>query len=226
MAAVNLAWERNNKAVEIDAQLSKDNRLVVFHDSNTLRLGRKFRRVDSQTLTELKKLDVGISKGKEFTGEKIPALEEVFESIPSGARLFVEIKGKKTVTGQLKKLLLEFPNLNISFIAFDFKVLKDVRNNIPGYECYLIVEKKLFNSNNSVIDKSIAKCKSAGLQGLDLDFRLLKSKSDADRIKNAGLKLFTWTVDDAETAKKLCEWKIDGITTNRGEWLKNELLKI
>jgi glycerophosphoryl diester phosphodiesterase len=35
--------------------------------------------------------------------------------------------------------------------------------------------------------------------------------------------LIAWTVDDPEVAKKLVELGVDGITTNRPGWLREQL---
>ncbi len=43
------------------------------------------------------------------------------------------------------------------------------------------------------------------------------------KVKSAGLKLYVWTVDDVELAKKLAVTGVDGITTNRPEWLRQKL---
>ncbi|HZI31523.1 MAG TPA: glycerophosphodiester phosphodiesterase family protein, partial [Candidatus Binatia bacterium] len=92
LAAVNLAWQQNADAVEVDVHLSKDRKLVVIHDDNTRRTGGVDDKVSEQTLSKLRSLDVGCWKGKQWTGEKVPLLEEVLAAIPEGRRLFVELK--------------------------------------------------------------------------------------------------------------------------------------
>ena len=77
IASVNLAWERNAEAVEIDVHLTFDNRVVVIHDLNTKRVAGKNKIIAKSTLEELKKLDVGSWKDKKFKEEKIPTLFEV-----------------------------------------------------------------------------------------------------------------------------------------------------
>ena len=44
-------------------------------------------------------------------------------------------------------------------------------------------------------------------------------------MKESGLKIYTWTVDDPKRAKQLHFDDIDGITTNRAGWLKNKLIE-
>ena len=92
LAAIRLAWQQEADAVEVDVQLSKDGKLVVIHDDNTKRSGRFARKVNAQTLDELRKLDVGRWKGKRWAGEKIPTLAAVLATVPDGKRLFVEFK--------------------------------------------------------------------------------------------------------------------------------------
>src|SRR5438132_8474709 len=92
LAAVHLAWQQKADAVEVDVQTSGDGRLVVIHDRSTRRTGRIGGKVCEQTLAELRLLDVGRWKGKQWTGQRIPTLEEVLATIPEGKRLFVELK--------------------------------------------------------------------------------------------------------------------------------------
>ncbi len=49
------------------------------------------------------------------------------------------------------------------------------------------------------------------------------NKDVIQSVKNSGLKIYTWTVDDPERAKQLYLDGIDGITTNRASWLKHKL---
>ena len=80
LAAINLAWQRNADAVEIDIQLSADNQIVVIHDLNTKRIGNRNKKVKKQTLAELKELEAGKHKGEKWKDEKIPTLSEVLET--------------------------------------------------------------------------------------------------------------------------------------------------
>jgi len=40
---------------------------------------------------------------------------------------------------------------------------------------------------------------------------------------DAGLEFHVWTVDDPEKAKRLAAMGVDGITTNRAAWLKEQV---
>src|SRR5256885_16112584 len=90
LAAVQLAWQQNADAVEVDVRMSKDGQLVVIHDDNTRRTGKAARKVSDQTLAELRWLDVGGWKGRQWSGERSTTLEEVMAAVPHRRRLFVE----------------------------------------------------------------------------------------------------------------------------------------
>src|SRR5258708_20977535 len=58
LASINLGWQQNADAVEVDVYLSKDGQIVVIHDALTSKTAGVRRRVSDQTLAELKRLDV------------------------------------------------------------------------------------------------------------------------------------------------------------------------
>ncbi|GAG77592.1 unnamed protein product, partial [marine sediment metagenome] len=65
MASVMLGWEKGAD-VEVDVHLSKDNRILVIHDSSTKRTGQIDLIVKETEHQELRKLDVGSFKSEEF----------------------------------------------------------------------------------------------------------------------------------------------------------------
>ena len=73
------------------------------------------------------------------------------------------------------------------------------------------------------LSELIAKSKKAGLDGLDLSHDWPMDSAFVKQVRDAGLKLYSWTVDDFETAKLHRDLGLDGITTNRPGWIKNQL---
>jgi glycerophosphoryl diester phosphodiesterase len=69
----------------------------------------------------------------------------------------------------------------------------------------------------------IEQTRAAGLEGLNLNYQFPFDTAFVGKVKAAGLKLYAWTVDDAEAARKLVEFGVDGITTNRPAWLREQL---
>jgi glycerophosphoryl diester phosphodiesterase len=79
---------KNEFAIEIDVYLTKDLRLVCFHDENLLRATGEDAFIYDKTLDELKKLNLF------NTEEKIPTLDEVLALCENKTPLLIEIKNQ------------------------------------------------------------------------------------------------------------------------------------
>src|SRR5512139_19181 len=90
IAAFELALAQQADAVELDVKLSADGQVVVIHDPTVDRTTNGKGRVRDLTLSQLKALDAGSSFSTQFAGEKIPTLEEVFETV--GKRTFINVE--------------------------------------------------------------------------------------------------------------------------------------
>jgi len=228
LAAVNLAWERNADAVEIDVHLSKDGKIVVIHDNNTLRTAHRYGKVSDQTLEQLRRLDVGKYKGTQWTKEKIPTLAEVLETVPRGKKLFIEIKDDSSILAEFKRVL-ENSSLSpdqIIIIGLDVNIMEAIKKALPEYQvCWVcdIKDEKRMNSGKPQGEGLISRTHGAGLDGLDVHTGKEVDEDFIARVKSTGMKLYIWTVNDPEEARRLFEWGVDGITTDRAHWLKTRL---
>ena len=75
--------------IELDIQLSKDRRVMVFHDGDLKRMCGVNKKVSELTCAELKQLRLL------GTGETIPTLSEVLALINGRVPLMIEIKGER-----------------------------------------------------------------------------------------------------------------------------------
>lgn len=90
LAAFRLAVEHGADAVELDAKLSADQHIVVIHDPTVNRTSDGSGKVRELTLAEMKSLDVGAKFSPQYSGERIPTLEEVFETV--GRKVIINIE--------------------------------------------------------------------------------------------------------------------------------------
>jgi len=224
LSSINLAWQKNDDAVEIDIRMTKDDKIIVIHDNNTFRTGRKFMNVSSCSYDELLKVDVGKFKGNNWKNEKIPLLDEVINMIPKDKILFVEIKSNYKIVKPLQELINQKqidPN-QINFIGFNFKTMILVKKKLSEFNSYWIIGKKSILEKIHIED-IILKCKSSKLNGVDIKDGKYLNKDLIHSVKKSGLKIYTWTVDDPVRAKQLVLDGIDGITSNKAFWLGNQL---
>lgn len=227
LPAVKLGWEQNADAVEIDVFLSKDGKSVVIHDEDTERTAGVKKRVDQQTLAELRALDAGRWKGEQFAGTRIPTLEEVLATVPAGKRLFIEIKCGPEILPELQTVLDHSGKRGrVVIISFGFDVVEQAKKRFPEAPVYWLYhfseEEKKAYGNPSLADL-IAKAQSAGLEGLDLNYRGPFGKEFIEQLTAAGMKLYVYTVDSPEDARRLTAIGVAGITTNRPAFLREAL---
>jgi len=192
-----------------------------------LRTGGKLKRISSNTYDNLLQVEIGKFKGRKWKDERIPLLGDVIDKVSKNKILFVEVKSDDKIIKPLKNLIGQknvSPN-QIKFIGFDINTMKLIKESLPRFESYWIIEGKHYKSK-SVLKSSVEKCKAAGLDGLDVQARKYLNSDVIQFVKNNRLKIYTWTVDDPKRAEQLYLDEIDGITTDRASWLKQQLWEI
>ena len=229
LAAVHRAWQQKADAVEIDVCLSKDNHIVAIHDETTGRLAGRDIPVKEQTLAELKTLDVGRWKGNQWAGQRIPTLQEVLETIPPGKRLFVEVKTGPEISRHLTDVLSRTARspAAVAIIGFCLPAIRRIKSLTPDLHVYLAAEQRLGDKATSgwipATEQLIDEAQAAQLDGLDLNLSPAINEQSVVRIRQAHLQLYAWTVNSLQEALRLQSLDIDGITTDRPGWLRQQL---
>ena len=228
VAAIKLAWAQKADASEFDIFLTKDGKIVVIHDKDTKRVAGVDKKVVDQTLAEIRMLDVGKWKGAKFAGEKIPTLDEMFATVPAGKRVFVEVKSGPEIVPELDRVLKasKLKPEQTPIISFHAQVIAEAKKTRPDVAAYWIVSMKPAKGKHPpTAEALIAKAKEIRADGLDLSAAPELDKAFADKVKGAGLKLYVWTVNDLAVARRMVEIGMDGITTDRPGWLREQLEK-
>lgn len=226
LAAFRLGYAQGADAGELDVRLSQDARIVVHHDADTARSAGRKQAVAAQTFDELRALNIGQWgkwAGSAFA-EKIPLLSEVLALVPAGKRLFIETKVGVEILPGLEQAIRAsgFAPRQLPLITFDLETARAAKLRLPGHEVSWIVGYPAEGPAPN-IDGLIRQAKAAGLDGLDLSFRFPIDATFAQKVHAAGLKLYTWTVDDPAVARAFVAAGVDGITTNRPGWLRAHL---
>jgi glycerophosphoryl diester phosphodiesterase len=226
LAAVTLGWEQGAD-VEVDVHLSKDNRIVVIHDASTKRTAEIDLKVKETSSQELSALDVGRFKAEEFAGERIPFLAEVIETVPPAQKLYVEIKCGKEILPLLRPLIVESGKMaQIVIIGFDLETVAASKRlmDVPTY--WLKGTEKIKETEEWIPHDPnlVQRVREKGLDGLDVHYAGVTGEF-ARAVKASGLKFYVWTVDDPDEAIRLVRLGVDGITTNRPDWLREQLRK-
>ncbi len=227
LAAVKLACRQGANAVEVDVRLSKDGKIVLLHDPDTTRTGGVARKVTQQTLEQLHRQDFGKWgkwRGKGFS-ERIPLLAEALDLLPKDCRLFIEIKCGDEILPELGHVLQRSgrPASQTVIIGFDYATIKAAKAKFPELEVNWLVASPGRIKKAARLQQLVEKAWSAKLDGLDLNSRFAISPEFVATLHRLDLKIYTWTVDDPVLARCQAESGVDGITTNRPGWLREQL---
>jgi glycerophosphoryl diester phosphodiesterase len=222
LSAIRLAWQQSADAVEIDVHLTRDDAIVAMHDDNTLRTTGHDAKIADQTLAELKQLDAGNWKDAAFAGEAIPTLDEILAELPTAKRLVIEVKdARPEIVPVLQDVIAQSGVLpaQLLLIGFDYAQVQRLKAALPQIGVLLLRGA----APTSDAGELISLCQSTGLDGLDLHFAYPLEEESVAQLHAANLQWLVWTVDDAEIARSLVEAGVDGITTNRPRWLREQL---
>src|ERR1700689_350266 len=135
--------------IETDLQLSRDARFVAIHDETLDRTTNGQGKVHDQTLVALRRHDAGSWFGSEYTGERIPTLEEILEfSKKNDVVFYLELKpsgswgGEHALIGALRS---SGEVARTIVISFDSTILETFRKIEPTLMTGLLFEGQMAN---------------------------------------------------------------------------------
>lgn len=224
-------------AIELDVHMTKDGKIVVFHDSNLKRMTGVDKKIGDCTFFELRKLRLS---GTEY---KIPTLRETLRLIDGRVPLLIEIK-KKGFAGDLEHELYEMMQgykgkyAVQSFSPFSIRWFK---KNAPQVlrgqlSCNFTLCKENFPAGMCAIVRFFLTKLLLVVQRLGVNFicrpnfisyefqkvntRLLR------RLRRSGAPIFAWTVrsaEDYERAKPYTDSVIfENFTPKRNPFLRKQ----
>lgn len=224
LAAINLAWARGARAVEIDVMRTADDRMVVFHDNTTERICKAPGSVRDRSYSALRRLDAGRWKNSKWTGERIPLLAETLKTMPARCRLFIEVKDSvecvPRLQGVIRRACVRPEQLLV--MSFDTAVVQAVASALPRCKTALVVGAQCWKKPGGVL-RFCRLGRSIGCDALDFEVDPKLNRKVVETVHREGMRLYCWTVNRLPTARRLAAAGIDGITTDRCEWLETGL---
>ncbi len=125
---------RAGYGIELDVQLSRDGKVMVFHDYTLVRMTGVDKKLCELDASELCGLSL---KG---TGQSIPTFSEVLELIDGRVPILVELKGENFDTSlcpKVAELLSEYKG-SYCIESFNPLLVKQMRNLFPDVFCGLL----------------------------------------------------------------------------------------
>ena len=204
--AFELGVKMQANGIETDVQKTKDGVLVLFHDSNLVRICGRPEAISDLTYQELLQLDFGIHKGEQYRNTRIPTLEE---------------------------FLQKFADKDLQF-AIEFKVTGIEKEALELVRSYGCLDRTIFTSNlwqallnmhtidskvrlgflakllNDYLLEAARKC---GIEQICPKADILTPEWN-QRLRDAGFSVRPWGIENEELMKRMVALKVDGMTVN------------
>ncbi len=157
MAAYRSAYDIGVDMIELDLHMTKDGEIVIIHDDDLERTADVSGKISELTLDEILRADVGIKRGAEFKGMRVPTLREFCEFVAAKDNTMQFNFEFKDYIGCGKERALQSADKAITIIdeyglwersfanSFDGALLKyieekyDGRFRLHGFYPYLII---------------------------------------------------------------------------------------
>lgn len=213
LAAFRRAQEQGADGIELDVKLTADGQVVVMHDQTVERTTNGQGAVRRLGLKELRRLDAGSWFGPEFAGEKVPLLQEVFETCGQGLRYDVELTNyaspfdslPEKVAEVIRRCGMEEAVIISSFLPTN---LARFRRLCPGIAVGLIA---LGGTAGALSRSSLGR-----LWAPELSVPYFKDVTPGfmQAQKSCGRRVFPWPVNAAQDLRRMTSLGVDAIITD------------
>jgi glycerophosphoryl diester phosphodiesterase len=212
LSSFNQAAEKGADAVEFDVKLSADGQVIVLHDQTVDRTTNGKGNAAKLPLEMLRELEAGVQFPGQFNGERIPTLDEVFETIGKRIYMNVELTNYSTSNDELVPKVVELVikhglQSRVLFSSFLARNLQKTRLLLPKVPRALLTLPGLMGLWGRTI----------GWRGdyaalnpflMDLNTGLV------DRVHSAGKRIIVWTVTAEVDINRMISLGVDGIITD------------
>ncbi len=203
--AFDQAHELGVDGFELDIQLTKDRKIVVFHDQTMERTTNGYGRLADHNLAELKQLDAG-------QGESIPTLAELLKRCYCGPQLMIELKYHNDKDYQplvdalvklLKQFKLKYPPM---ICSFNWPALVYLRSKERRIAITVLHIRKPFAKVLNMAQKLKACAISTNIKEVN--------KKKVSLARSTGLAVYVWTVNSKKQAALCRRLGVSGIISN------------
>ena len=210
-----MALDKGADYIELDLQLTKDNKLLCMHDSTIDRTTTGTGKVGDMTLSYIQ------TNFTSLNGEPIPSLDDVLNHFGTDVKYYIETKrpfdanmDKELLTQLKAKGLIGIGSERFQVIIQSFarESLLNIHNqfsNIP-----------LAYLTSTFSESEMDDCLSYGSYAIAPKYTTI-TKELVDLAHSKGLKVHAWTVNTQEEMQSLIQMGVDGFFTNYLDEYKN-----
>ncbi|KON67152.1 hypothetical protein AKG34_24610 [Peribacillus butanolivorans] len=211
MAAFKEAARIGAEGIEFDVHLSSDGEMIVIHDETLDRTTSLLGYVKDCSAQKLKTADAGSKFSKEFLGERIPFLMEVFDWARGNSLLMnIEIKTDKLAYEGIEQKIIDLIRKyrmedRVILSSFNHQSIEKVKMLAPELERALLFEGIPENFEEILHDKKES--------GFHPDKNSL-TPAISEKAKKLGYKIRPWVANNKADIIRLAEMDVDVIMTD------------
>jgi glycerophosphoryl diester phosphodiesterase len=212
LAAFRSAAEKGADAVEFDVKLTKDGQVIVVHDPTVDRTTNGSGTVATLPFPAVRDLDAGAWFSEQFRGEKIPTLDEVFETVGKRLYMNVELTNYSTPNDALVPKVVDLVKRHgvegrVLFSSFFARNLRKARQLLPEVPRGLLTLSGLLGIWGRTFGW---RGSYAALHPYWTDVNV----GLVERVHAAGKLLNVWTVNAEADMQRMFSLGVDGLITD------------
>lgn len=203
---------------ESDVHVTKDGRLVIFHDATLGRTTKGSGYIRDHTYEELLTLDIGEWKSPAFAGERIWTLEQLLDFCKeTGKILNLELKNYEVFYEGLEQRVIDAVSARkmqdrVFVSSFNHISMQRFKALCPEIETGLLYDKPLLDMEH-YLSRSSA-------DNIHPRYILLQYQPELmDLFHGRGMKVNTWTVNSEEAVRDMLGRGVDGFISNYPDML-------
>jgi glycerophosphoryl diester phosphodiesterase len=195
--------------IEVDIQRTLDGHLVILHDKRVDRTTNGHGYIADMTLSQARQLDAG-------DGQAIPTLADVLKTCSGRAGLLLELISEniaKDVVAACQREQFDGPVIYSSFLHDEILAVRAIE---PAATTLALMEAIPVNRTTFAQD--------AGANYAGLGFDSVRPQI-VDELHRSGVKVFTYTLNDARDIELAVSWGIDGIISDYPDRIPRGLVR-
>jgi glycerophosphoryl diester phosphodiesterase len=208
LAAFRKAIDDRADWIELDVQETADGQVVVFHDSDFMKLSNVNLKIWDATMDRLRDIDIGGWMSPAFKDQRVPTLAEVLDTCRGKIRVDIELKyyGHDQQLEQRVADIVDSHDMASQIMAMSLKAdaVRKMKSIRPQWKVGQLM---------SVY--------AGDLKKLDADFLAVNASFVNRRFIRAahanGKQVYVWTVNDAATMSRMIGCGVDGLLTDKPE---------